>query len=71
MSINCKVIERTEKEYLEDIYQQYLKEMKPLLDNGMSLTEAFRKLGIGSGRGGRKHREMRRIALEEGYKLRR
>lgn len=66
-----RVIERTDEEYLEDIYQQYLKEMKPLLDTGMSLTEAFRRLGINNGRGSRKHREMRRIALEEGYKLRR
>ena len=66
-----KVIERTDAEYLQDIREQYDNEMKPLLDSGMSLTEAFRRMGINCGRGSRKYKELRRIALEEGYKLRR
>ena len=66
-----KVIERTDAEYLQDIREQYDKEMKPLLDTGMSLTEAFRRMGINCGRSSRKYKELRRIALEEGYKLRR
>ena len=65
------IIERTNEEYLDDIKKQYETELKPLLDTGMSLSAAFRKLGIASGRGARKHRELRRIALEEGYILRR
>lgn len=46
-------------------------EMKPLLDKGISMTEAFRRMGVGCGKGARKHRELRRIALERGYQLRR
>ena len=66
-----KIIERTEQEYLEDIEKQYEQEMKPLLDKGISMTEAFRRMGVGCGRGARKHRELRRICLERGYQLRR
>ena len=65
-----KVIEQTNEEYLEGLKKIYDDEIKPLLDEGYSLTNAFRKIGVTTSRS-RKSRELRQIALDDGYVLRR
>ena len=66
-----KLIERTDKEYMEDMRKIYDDELKPLLDDGYSLTNAFRKIGVATGTTARKSRELRQMALDDGYVLRR
>lgn len=67
MSINCKVIERTEKEYLEELYGEYKTKIKPLLDEGKSLCYATKVHKL---RSPSKYYQMREFALADGYKLR-
>lgn len=61
------IIERTQQEYEEEIRKKYLNELKPLLDNGMSITTALRKIGVHSQNSNGKL--LRKLALEDGYKL--
>jgi len=65
------IIERNEEEYMEEMKDIYWNEVKPLLNKGYSLTKAFNTVGINGGRGARKCREIRELALKDGYKLRR
>lgn len=66
-----RIIERSDKEYMEDLHREYEEVMKPLLNQGISLSECFRRMGVNTGRNSRRHRELRQIALDDGYKLRR
>lgn len=61
------IIERTQQEYDEEIYNEYLTELKPLLEKGMSLTPALRKIGVRCQNS--KGKLLRKLALEDGYKL--
>ena len=61
------IIERTQQEYEEEIRKKYLTELKPLLDNGMRLTPALRKIGVPCQNS--KGKLLRKFALEDGYKL--
>lgn len=65
------IIEMNEQEYLDDIKRLYECEMKPLLLKGWSLTRATKFMGIRSGRHNRKYWELRKLALADGYQLRR
>lgn len=66
MSINCKVIERTEEECLEDLYDEYKTKIKPLLDEGKSLWYATKKHKMTN----KKYYRIREFALADGYQLR-
>lgn len=66
-----KIIERSDAEYMADMRRIYEDEMKPMLLQGISLTKAFRILGVGNNKNSRKHRELRQMALDDGYQLRR
>lgn len=65
------IIERSESEYMKDIQDLYDNEIKPLLDKGYSLTKAFNMNGITTGKKKRKGRELRKLALNDGYKMKR
>lgn len=65
------IIERTEEEYMNDVRKMYDNELKPLLDKGFSLTKSFKIIGVNSGKSARKYKELRKMALNDGYKLRR
>ena len=65
------IIERNEQEYMEDMRRIYQNEIKPLLNKGYSLTKAFKTVGVATGRSARKSKELRKLALDDGYKLRR
>ena len=69
--MNMRIIERSDKEYMEDIKHLYETEVKPLLQKGYSFTRATRTLGIGSGGYRRKYWELQKLAIADGYKLRR
>ncbi len=66
-----KIIERTDKEYMAELQEMYQNEIKPSLDEGMSLTKVFMKLNIHCGKTARKYRELRQMAIDDGYQLRR
>ena len=63
------IIERTEEEYMEDMRKMYVDEVKPLLEEGYSLTKAFKTVGVSTGKSARKSKELRKMALDDGYKL--
>ena len=63
------IIERTEEEYMNDMRKMYDNELKPLLDEGFSLTKAFKTIGVNTGKSARKSKELRKMALNDGYKL--
>lgn len=65
------IIERSEDEYMEDMSRIYEFELKPLLDKGYSLTKAFNTIGVSTGKSARKSKELRKLALENGYVLQR
>ena len=65
------IIERSEEEYMDEIKKIYNNDIKPLLDKGYSLTKAFNMNGITTGKKKRKGRELRRLALEDGYRFKR
>ena len=65
------IIEQNEREYLTELQQVYETEMKPLLDKGYSFTKVIRRLGVGSGRHNRKYHELKKLALADGYQMRR
>ena len=64
------IIEMNEKEYMEEMNRMYEEEVKPLLNKGFSLTKTFKKLGVATGKHSRKSKELRKLALDDGYKLR-
>lgn len=64
------IIERNEKEYMEDMRRIYEKEVKPLLIEGFSLTKAFKTVGVATGKSARKSKELRKLALSDGYVMR-
>ena len=63
------IIERSEEEYMEEMKRMYDEEVKPLLNEGYSLTKAFKTVGVRTGKTTRKSKELRKLALEDGYKL--
>lgn len=63
-----QIIERNSKEYLDEIQTIYRNEIKPILDQGESLSYAIRSTGRTSGR---VYYDLRDCALQDGYKLRR
>lgn len=65
------IIERNEEEYMKDMENIYYNEIKPLLDKGYSLTKAFKTIGVATGRSARKSKELRKLAVNDGYKMRR
>ena len=64
------IIERSEEEYMEEMRNLYKDEVKPLLDKGYSLTRAFHTIGVASGKSARKSKELRKLALADGYQMR-
>ena len=66
-----RIIERTDEEYREEMNSIYNNEIKPLLNEGFSLTRAFDTVGICTGKYARKAKELRKLALEDGYKMKR
>lgn len=63
------IIERNEQEYMDDIRRIYEDEIKPLINEGYSLTKAFKTVGVRTGKSARKSKEIRKMALDDGYKL--
>ena len=64
------IIERSEKEYMEDMKRIYEHEVKPLLLQGFTLTKAFKTVGVATGKSARKSKELRKLALNDGYVMR-
>jgi len=65
------IIEQNEREYLTELQQVYETEMKPLLDKGYSFTKAIRTMKVGSGKHSRKYHELKKLAVADGYQMRR
>ena len=61
------IIERTQQEYEKEIQKLYESELKPLLEKGVSLTTALREIGVACQNS--KGKLLRKLALEDGYKL--
>ena len=64
------IIERCEEDYMNEMHEIYENELKPLLDKGFSLTRAFKTIGVATGKSARKSKELRKLALDDGYVLR-
>lgn len=64
------IIERCEEDYMKEMKELYEKEVKPLLIKGYSLTKAFKTIGVATGKSARKSKELRQLALDDGYVLR-
>jgi len=63
------IIERSDAEYMQEIKELYEKEVKPYIQKGKSFTYCMNKLKLSSTRYSRKYRELRKMALEDGYKF--
>lgn len=64
------IIERTDEEYVQEIEDIYNEQIKPRLNEGMSLTRALKSIGKGTSGKSRWYREMRQLAFDDGYQSR-